>query len=51
MKIAEEEIRCVFDDDLRRSAANDNIFKLFLLHPFSASAIYNNTIENKFGIG
>ena len=36
---------------LRRSAANDNIFKLFFLHPFLASTIYNNTIKNKFNIG
>ena len=37
--------------DLRRSAANDKIFKLFFLHPFLASTIYNNTIKNKFDIG
>ena len=36
---------------LRRSAANDKIFKLFFLHPFLASTIYNNTIKNKFDIG
>ena len=36
---------------LRRSAANDNIFKRFFLHPFLASTIYNNTIKNKFDIG
>ena len=36
---------------LRRSAANDNIFKLFFLHPFLASTIYNNTIKDKFDIG
>ena len=37
--------------NLRRSAANDKIFKLFFLHPFLASTIYNNTIKNKFDIG
>ena len=36
---------------LRRYAANDKIFKLFFLHPFLASTIYNNTIKNKFDIG
>ena len=36
---------------LRRSAADDKIFKLFFLHPFLASTIYNNTIKNKFDIG
>ena len=36
---------------LRRSAANDKIFKLFFLHPFLASTIYNNKIKNKFDIG
>ena len=36
---------------LRRSAANDKIFKLFFLHPFLASTIYYNTIKNKFDIG
>ena len=30
---------------LRRSAANDKIFKLFFLHPFLASTIYDNTIK------
>ena len=30
---------------LRRYAANDKIFKLFILHPFLASTIYNNTIK------
>ena len=38
-------------NQLRRSAANDKIFKLFFLHPFLASTIYNNTIKNKFDIG
>ena len=38
-------------EDLRRPAANDNIFKLFFLHPFLAPTIYNNTIKNKFDIG
>ena len=44
---------CFFgkDHDLRRYAANDKIFKLFFLHPFLASTIYNNTIKNKFDIG
>ena len=37
--------------NLRRSSANDKIFKLFFLHPFLASTIYNNTIKNKFDIG
>ena len=37
--------------ELRRSAANDNLFKLFFLHPFLASKIYNNTIKNKSDIG
>ena len=42
----------IFGDlDLRRYAANDKIFKLFFLHPFLASTIYNNTIKNKFDIG
>ena len=36
---------------LRRYAANDKIFKLFFLHPFLASTIYNNSIKNKFDIG
>ena len=36
---------------LRRYAANDKIFKLFFLHPFLASTIYNNTSKNKFDIG
>ena len=36
---------------LRRSAANDKIFKKIFLHPFLASTIYNNTIKNKFDIG
>ena len=36
---------------LRRYAANDKTFKLFFLHPFLASTIYNNTIKNKFDIG
>ena len=36
---------------LRRSAANYNISKLFFLHPFLASAIYNNTTKNKVDIG
>ena len=36
---------------LRRYAANDKIFKLFFLHPFLASTIYNNTVKNKFDIG
>ena len=36
---------------LRRYAANDKIFKLFFIHPFLASTIYNNTIKNKFDIG
>ena len=36
---------------LRRSAAKDKIFKLFFLHPFLASTIYNNTIKNIFDIG
>ena len=40
-----------FQSALRRSAANDKIFKLFFLHPFLASTIYNNTIKNKFDIG
>ena len=41
-----------FDEiHLRRYAANDKIFKLFFLHPFLASTIYNNTIKNKFDIG
>ena len=40
-----------FRGDLRRYAANDKIFKLFFLHPFLASTIYNNTIKNKFDIG
>ena len=35
---------------LRRYAANDKIFKLFFLHPFLASTIYNNTIKKKFDI-
>ena len=39
------------DFNLRRYAANDKIFKLFFLHPFLASTIYNNTIKNKFDIG
>ena len=38
-------------EHLRRSAANDKIFKLFFLHPFLASTINNNTIKNKFDIG
>ena len=37
--------------DLRRYAANEKIFKIFFLHPFLASTIYNNTIKNKFDIG
>ena len=36
---------------LRRYAANDKIFKLFFLHPFLASTIYNKIIKNKFDIG
>ena len=36
---------------LRRSAANDKIFKLFFLHPFLASTIYNKIIKNKFDKG
>ena len=40
-----------FEFRQRRSAANDKIFKLFFLHPFLASTIYNNTIKNKFDIG
>ena len=36
---------------LRRCAANDKIFKLFFLHPFLPSTIYNNTTKNKFDIG
>ena len=36
---------------LRRSAANYKIFKLFFLHPFLASTIYNNTIKKKIDIG
>ena len=40
-----------FKHSLRRYAANDKIFKLFFLHPFLASTIYNNTIKNKFDIG
>ena len=36
---------------LRRYAANDKIFKLFFLHSFLASTIYNNTIKNKIDIG
>ena len=39
------------DDDLRRYAANDKIIKLFFLHHFLASTIYNDTIKNKFDIG
>ena len=41
----------ISDHHLRRYAANDKIFKLFFLHPFLASTIYNNTIKNKFDIG
>ena len=36
---------------LRRSAANDNEFKLFFLHPFLASKIYNKTFKTKSNIG
>ena len=36
---------------LRRSAANDNLFKLFFLHPFLASKIFNNTFKNKSNVG
>ena len=39
------------DFNLWRYAANDKIFKLFFLHPFLASTIYNNIIKNKFDIG
>ena len=33
---------------LRGSAANDNLFKLFFLHLFFASKIYNNTFKSNF---
>ena len=36
---------------LRRSAANENLFKLFFLHPFLASTIHNNTFKTKSNIG
>ena len=45
------EQQTLFGIDLRRSAANDKIFKLFFLRPFLASTIYNNTIKSKFDIG
>ena len=32
---------------LRRSAANDNLFKLFFLHPILASKIYINTVKKQ----
>ena len=33
----------VVDGSLRRAAANENLFKLFFLHPFLESKIHNNT--------
>ena len=38
-------------DTLRRSAANENLFKLFFLHPVLASKIHNNTFKTKSNIG
>ena len=36
---------------LRRSAANEFLFKLFFLHPFLASKIHYNTFKTKSNIG
>ena len=49
--IGDHEAVYVESSMLRRYAANDKIFKLFFLHPFLASTIFNNTIKNKFDIG
>ena len=38
-------------NELRRSAANDNLFKLFFLHLFFTSKIYTKTFKTKIGIG
>ena len=36
---------------LRRSAANENLFKLVFLHPFLASKIHKNTFKTISNIG
>ena len=36
---------------LKRTAANDTLFKLFFSHPFLASKIYINTFKTKSNIG